>query len=87
MGVGKPGLVRIVVLQSAVVGIQGYGIGVGVASLLLMILLESLPNYAAYTPPQVLIGSFIMTVVICGIAAMAVLIRILRVDPAEVFRG
>jgi putative ABC transport system permease protein len=87
MGVGKAGLVRIVVLQSAVVGIQGYGIGVGVASLVLKILLESLPNYAAYTPPQVLIGSFIMTVVICGIAAIAVLIRILRVDPAEVFRG
>jgi putative ABC transport system permease protein len=87
MGVGKAGLVRIVILQSAVVGIQGYGIGVGVASLVLKILLESLPNYAAYTPPQVLIGSFIMTVVICGIAAIAVLIRILRVDPAEVFRG
>jgi len=87
MGAGKPGLIRMVVLQSAVVGIQGYGIGVGIASLLLKILTESLPNYAAYTPPQVLIGSFVMTLIICGIAAIAVLIRILRVDPAEVFRG
>ncbi|MEW6586875.1 MAG: ABC transporter permease, partial [Nitrospirota bacterium] len=87
MGVGRLGLIRMVVLQSAVVGIQGYGIGVGVASFLLMILLKSLPNYAAYTPPHVLIGSFIMTVVICGIAAIVVLFKILRVDPAEVFRG
>jgi len=87
MGVGKWTLIRMVVLQSVVVGVQGYGLGVGIASLLLKALLEKLPNYSAYTPPHVLIGSFIMTVVICGIASVVVLIRILRVDPAEVFRG
>ncbi len=87
MGVNSWTLVRMVVLQSAVVGIQGYGIGVGVASILLKVLLENLPNYAAYTPPHVLIGSFVMTVVICGIAAVVVLNRVLRIDPADVFRG
>jgi len=87
MGVGKWTLIRMVILQSAIVGILGYGLGVGAASLLLNILLEKLPNYTAVTPPQLLIGTLFMTMMICAIAALLVLGRILRVEPAEVFRG
>jgi putative ABC transport system permease protein len=87
MGVTRLTLVRMVLIQSLVVGIQGYGLGVGTASLLLYVLTKKLPNYAAFTPPHVLIGSFVMTLLICGIAAGVVLSRIIRLEPATVFRG
>jgi putative ABC transport system permease protein len=87
MGVTRLTLIRMVLIQSLVVGIQGYGLGVGAASLLLYVLTKKLPNYAAFTPPHVLIGSFVMTLFICGIAAGVVLSRIIRLEPATVFRG
>lgn len=85
MGVRNGVLIRMVLLQAMVVGVVGYGIGVGLTSLFGMKFHDSV--LAFLMPPGVLIFSGIGVGLIVLFSALLAIRKVVKVDPAVVFRG
>ncbi|HEY1190964.1 MAG TPA: ABC transporter permease [Gemmata sp.] len=88
MGVSNGRIVQMVLLQALVVGVIGYGLGVGGAALFGFVferLVKSAPP-AFHFPWQVLAVTAGAVVVIISIAAAMSLKRVLFLEPAVVFR-
>jgi len=86
MGAGNLKLCWMILLQAIVVGFLGYGIGVGLSAVY-GTLVRGSARIAFYMPWQVLAGTGAAVVVICGLASVFSLRKILVVEPAVVFRG
>ncbi|HSI85172.1 MAG TPA: ABC transporter permease [Candidatus Methylacidiphilales bacterium] len=86
MGASNWTLIQMVVLQAFTVGLLGYGIGVGLAAFFgYMVLDKGQPPF--YMPPQLLIFTFVVTVLICSISALLGIRKVVMLDAAIVFRG
>ncbi len=87
MGAGSWTLVGMIVLQSVIVGLIGYGIGAGGGTLVGYLGGRGAGKLAFYTPYQLLIISFAATMLICVLSSLLSIQRVLRLEPAVVFRG
>jgi putative ABC transport system permease protein len=86
IGITNGELARMVFVQSITVGLIGYGLGVGMASLFGLLLPDAGP-LAYYTPPPLIWIVLFLVMGFCVIASFLSLYRVLRIDPAIVFRG
>jgi len=86
IGIENSMLAKMVLFQSLTVGVIGHGIGSGVISLLGLL---NPPNsqLAFYTPPQLVAITFVLVCGFCLLAALLSIIKVLRIDPAIVFKG
>jgi putative ABC transport system permease protein len=86
LGVGNAALIGMVLLQALVVGLIGYGLGLGGASLF-GYATESAAKLAFYMwwPVPVAAGVAVMLIIV--LSSMFSLRRVLTVDPATVFQG
>lgn len=87
MGTSNFTLVRMIVFQSLVVGLIGYGIGAGLGTLVGWLGQGGRDTLAFFTPPQLLVISFGMIMLICLLSSLVSIQRVLRLEPAVVFRG
>lgn len=85
MGTGNWVLLRMVLLQSALVGVLGYGLGVGAAALFGYA--TSGGALAFYLPWQLLVFAAASVTIICGIASLISLRTVLTLEPGIVFKG
>jgi putative ABC transport system permease protein len=85
MGATNLTLVRMVLVQVLSVGAIGYGIGVGLASFLGKIVGDS--GLAFSLPWQIPVLTGIAILTICGVAGLLSLWRVLRLEPAIVFKA
>jgi putative ABC transport system permease protein len=85
MGTPNGTLLRMILLQAVVVGSIGYGLGVGTVSLLGSLLRSS--ELAFRMPWQLLLLSAAAITVICMAAALLSMRKVLRLEPAIVFKG
>jgi putative ABC transport system permease protein len=85
MGAGTPILCAMVMLQSLAVGFIGFGIGLGLVSLLgnIVLRLGKVPFLMLW---QIPLGSLAAVVFICMLAAVLGISRIVRLEPSVVFR-
>lgn len=86
MGISNGQLIRMVLLQSLVVGMLGFGLGIGGMSLF-GLLNPANSQLAYYTPWQLIVITFVIVIGFCMLASLISLSRVLKVDPAIVFRG
>ena len=84
MGASTGMLLKMIVLQAGTVGLIGYGIGVGAAALFGHLTRNT--ELAFRLIPQLLLLSGIAVVLICIISAMLSMWKVLRLDPAIVFK-
>jgi putative ABC transport system permease protein len=85
MGLGSGVLVRMVLLQSLIVGSVGYGLGVGLAALFGA---QAQGGILAFLMlPEILLFSASGVLLIVALAAMLGVREVLRLDPAVVFRA
>lgn len=85
MGAANLTIVRMVLMQVLVVGLVGYGIGLGVAAATGIIFRKSgLAFQMVWQIPVIGLGAILLC---CGFAATLSLIRVLRMEPAIVFKG
>ena len=86
MGASNRTLYQMIILQAFVVGIIGYGIGLGLAALFGYGTLSSgQPPF--YMPIAIPLFTFSMIILICIFSAYLGIKRISRLETAEVFRG
>jgi len=84
MGAGNLRLLKMILLQAVVVGLIGYGIGVGMAS---TFALAPKGELAFRLLPQGLIVTGAAITLICILAALVSIQKVMRLEPAIVFRG
>ena len=74
-----------VLIQALVVGLIGYSLGVGLATLFGVVTHNTEVSF--YMPWQVLIGTAVSVGFIVAIASLISIYRVLVLEPAVVFRG
>jgi putative ABC transport system permease protein len=85
MGATNGRIVGMILLQATVVGLLGYGVGVGLAALFGMSTKGG--ELAFYTPWQLLPITGAAVVLICILASLVSVRRVMVLEPAVVFRG
>lgn len=87
MGVGNLKIVGMVLLQAALVGFLGYGLGVGGATLFGMANRGANSELAFYTHWYLLLLDATAIAVICVLASLLSILKVVLLEPAIVFRG
>ena len=91
MGASNLRIVAMILLQAAVVGVLGYGIGVGLSTLFgwkAATGWQGQPTELAFfTPWQLLPTTAVAIVLICVLASLLSVQRVIRLEPAIVFRS
>jgi putative ABC transport system permease protein len=80
-------LLAMILFQAAFTAMMGYGLGVGLCSLLIALAKLRLPNYAASITYINLGIAFIMVVIIAGISSCIGIRKVVNIEPFETFRG
>jgi putative ABC transport system permease protein len=80
-------LVMMILFQAAFTSLTGYGLGVGLCTLLIILAKLRLPSYAAMETYVNLLIAFVMVLIITGISSYVGVRRVLRIEPFDIFRG
>lgn len=85
MGASNGLLLRMILLQSLTVGTIGYGLGAGAAAFMGSRAGET--ELAFFMPWWVLAGGAVAIACICVLSALVAIIKVVRLEPAIVFKG
>lgn len=87
LGASTRRLVGMVLLQAMVVGLIGYGVGVGFAGAFTIFSKKIQSELSAIYPWQLMAGSLLATLLTILIGSVLSIRRVIRVEPAVVFAG
>ena len=80
-------LVYMILFQATITALIGYGLGIGLASLLIALAKLRLPSYAAKIAYTNLGLAFIMVLIIAGISSYIGVRKVIKIEPFDIFRG
>lgn len=80
-------LIAMILFQATFVSLAGYGLGVGLCSLVIWAAKLYLPDYAAVIVYRNLAWAFSMVVVIAILSSYVGVRKVLRIEPFDIFRG
>ncbi len=80
-------LVGMILFQATFTALTGYGLGVGLCTLVVYVAKLRLASYAAMITYPSLLVSLVMVVIIVGISSYVGVRRVLRIEPFDIFRG
>lgn len=80
-------LVFMILFQATFTAFLGYGLGVGLAALIIMAAKLNLPNYAAQITYMNLGLALVMVIIIAGISSYIGIRKVVRIEPFDIFRG
>jgi putative ABC transport system permease protein len=80
-------LVAMILFQTLFTGMTGYGLGVGLSSLLIFFAKQRVPNYAADITYFNLGLAFCMVLIISGVSSFIAVRKVIKVEPFDIFRG
>jgi putative ABC transport system permease protein len=80
-------LVYMILFMATFTALTGYGLGIGLVTLVISIAKALLPNYAAITTFWNLALSFGMVVLIAGVSSYIGVRKVLKIEPFDIFRG
>jgi len=80
-------LVGMILFQAGFTALTGYGLGVGLCTILIVLAKLRLPSYAAMVMYTNLLLAFVMVLIITGISSYVGVRRVLRIEPFDIFRG
>ncbi len=80
-------LVYMILFQATFTALTGYGLGIGLASLIIALAKLRLPSYAAKITFTNLAFAFIMVLIIAGISSYIGMRKVLKIEPFDIFRG
>ncbi len=80
-------LVYVILFQASFTALTGYGLGVGLASVIIAMAKFRLPSYAARITYLNLGYALIMVLIIAGFSGYIGIRKVLRIEPFDIFRG
>jgi len=80
-------LIYMILFMATFTALTGYGLGVGLVTLMISIARYRLPNYAAMTTFGNLGLAFGMVLLIAGISSYIGIRKVLKIEPFDIFRG
>ncbi|MDE1942681.1 MAG: ABC transporter permease [Betaproteobacteria bacterium] len=80
-------LVLMILFQATFTALTAYGLGVGLATLLMTVARLRLPGYAAEITYLNLVLAFVMVLVIAAISSLIGIRKVIRIEPFDIFRG
>ena len=80
-------LMYMILFMAAFTALTGYGLGIGLVTLMIAIARSRLPNYAAMITFGNLGLAFGMVVIIAGISSYIGVRKVLKIEPFDIFRG
>lgn len=80
-------LVYMILFQATFTALTGYGLGIGLASLIIALAKLRLPSYAAKIAYTNIGFAFIMVLIIAGISSYIGIRKVIKIEPFDIFRG
>jgi putative ABC transport system permease protein len=80
-------LIYMILFMAFFTALTGYGLGIGLVTLMISLARARLPNYAAMITFGNLGLAFIMVVLIAGISGYIGIRKVLKIEPFDIFRG
>ncbi|MFI5360931.1 MAG: ABC transporter permease [Elusimicrobiota bacterium] len=80
-------LIAMILFQASFTCLTGYGLGIGLCTLMMTLARLRLPDYAAIVTYWNLATAFIMVLVIAAMSSYIGVRRVLRIEPFDIFRG
>ncbi|KAB0665614.1 FtsX-like permease family protein [Oryzomonas japonica] len=80
-------LVYMILFQASFASLAGFGLGIGLACLLITVARLRMPSYAAMTTYTDIGLAFIMVLIIAGISSYIGVRKVLKIEPFDIFRG
>ncbi|MEI7787440.1 MAG: ABC transporter permease [Chlorobiaceae bacterium] len=80
-------LITMILFQASFTAMLGYGLGVGLASSLMILAKLRLPSYAAQVTYTNLIFAFFMVLIMAGVSSYIGIRKVLQIQPFDIFRG
>lgn len=80
-------LIGMILFQATFTALTGYGLGVGLCSVLIFLARRRLPDYFAMMTYGNLSLSFVMVLVIVAVSSYVGIRKVLRIEPFDIFRG
>jgi putative ABC transport system permease protein len=80
-------LVYMILFQATFTCLTGYGLGIGLSSLIIAVAKLRLPSYAAQITYGNLLFAFVMVLIIAGISSYIGIRKVIRIEPFDIFRG
>ncbi len=80
-------LVYMILFMATFTALTGYGLGIGLVTLMIAVAKSRLPNYAATITFGNLALAFGMVLLIAGISSYIGVRKVLKIEPFEIFRG
>src|SRR5208282_758663 len=80
-------LVYMILFQAAFTSLAGYGLGIGLSTLLISAAKWRLPEYASRVTYSNLGLAFVMVLIIASVSSYAGIRQVLKIEPFDIFRG
>jgi len=80
-------LIYMILFQAMFTALTGYGMGIGLASLIIALAKFRLPSYAAIITYTSLGFGFVMVLIIAGISSYIGVRKVIKIEPFDIFRG
>ena len=80
-------LTYMILFMATFTALTGYGLGIGLVTLIISIAKSRLPNYAAIITFWNLALSFVMVLLIAAISSYIGIRKVLKIEPFDIFRG
>jgi len=80
-------LVYMIMFMATFTALTGYGLGIGLVTLMITIARSRLPNYAAMITYGNLELALAMVILIAGISSYIAVRKVLKIEPFDIFRG
>jgi putative ABC transport system permease protein len=87
MGAKGRELVYVILFQAGFTALVGYGLGIGLSTLLITAAKLRLPEYSSRVTYTNLGLAFLMVLIIASVSGYAGVRRVLKIEPFEIFRG
>jgi len=80
-------LVYMILFQATFTALVGYGLGIGLCTLVITLAKLRIPEYSANITFSTLAFAFVMVLIIAGISSYIGIRKVLKIEPFDIFRG
>src|SRR5271157_563288 len=87
IGAKSSELIYMILFQATFTALTGYGMGIGLASVIITLAKLRLPSYAAMITYTNLGFAFVMVLIIAAISSYIGVRKVIRIEPFDIFRG